>query len=167
VVPLSYRLDLYRIIPSQTTPGEVSPPPATSVEMGPGEYPYLRGGFYGWETMPEGATFRWTNGLGRIVLSRPSMGDLNLNLSVASGRPSLAQPAQLSVWVNGVSVGERTLAQGYTFETWSLTVPEDDLPATSEVEIELRSDTWVPQAIGYSEDSRELGVMVDRVEIGD
>jgi hypothetical protein len=133
--------------------------------MGAGEYPSLRGGFYGWETMPDGNTFRWTNGRGRVVLSRPSMGDLRLNLYVASGRPTQAPLAQLSVWVDGVRVGERTLARGYTFENWELTVPEDSLPATSEVEIELRSDTWVPQDIGLNEDPRELGVMVDRIEI--
>jgi hypothetical protein len=168
VVPLSYRLDLYRIIPTQSTPeGEVSPLPATMVEMGPGEYSYLRGGFYGWETMPDGITFRWTNGIGRVVLSRPSVRDLCLNLRVASGRPSQAQPVRLSVWVNGVPVGERTLAHGYAFETWNLTVPEDIVPVTSEVEIELRSDIWVPKAVGYNEDPRELGVMVDRVEIRD
>lgn len=168
VVPLSYRLDLYRIIPTQSAPvGEISSSPATTLEMGPGEYLYLRGGLYGWETTSDGTTFRWTNGTGRMVLSRPSTGDLRLRLHVASGRPSQASPAQLSVWVNGVRVGERTLAYGYTFETWNLKVPKNYLAETSEVEIELRSDTWVPQAIGFNEDPRELGVMVDRVEIRD
>ena len=163
VVPLSYRFDLYSIIPIQGSEGAGG---SKGVEMGPGEYPYLRGGFYGWETMPDGTTFRWTNGMGRIVLPRPSMGDLRLDLSVAGGCPSQVPLVQLSVWVNGVPVGERTLDYGYTFETWNLTVPQGYLPATSEVEIELRSDTWVPKDVGYNEDPRELGVMVDWVEVG-
>jgi len=162
VTTLSYRLDLYRIVP---TVGAVSPPPVTTVEMGPGEYPYLRGGFYGWETMTDDTTFRWTNGTGRVVLSRPSMKDLRLNLRVASGRPPQVQPSQLSVWVNGVPIGERTLAYGYTFETWDLTVPQDYVSATSMVEVELRSDTWVPQAIGYNDDPRTLGIMVDWIRV--
>jgi hypothetical protein len=165
VTPLIYRLDLYRLMPNQSPlTGGVSPP-GTTVEMGSGEYPYLRGGFYGWDTMLDGTTFRWTNGAGRVALPRPAVQDWHLHLRVASGRPPQVPPARLSVLVNGVLVGERRLAYGYTFETWDLAVPQDYVAATSEVEIELRSDTWMPQAIGYNEDPRELGVMVDWLQV--
>ena len=161
LIPLTlYELDYAKTVESSEVIPEL-------VDVGASDYGSLVRGFHGKEQMPDGTTFRWTNGIGRVVLSRPSMGDLRLDLSVASGRPPQAPLAKLSVWVNGVLVGEQTLAHDHTFETWNLTVPEDYLPAASEVEIELRSDTWAPKDVGYNEDPRELGVMVDWVEIGD
>ena len=159
LIPLTlYELDYTKTVESSEVIPEL-------VDVGASDYGSLVRGFHGKEQMPDGTTFRWTNGIGRVVLSRPSMRDLRLDLSVASGRPPQAPLAKLSVWVNGVLVGEQTLAHDHTFEIWNLTVPEDYLPAISEVEIELRSDTWVPQAIGYNEDPRELGVMVDSIKI--
>jgi hypothetical protein len=159
LIPLTlYELDYAKTVESSEVIPEL-------IDVGASDYGFLVRGFHGKEQMPDGTTFRWTNGIGRVVLSRPSTGDLRLDLSVASGRPPQAPLAKLSVWVNGVLVGEQTLVHDHTFEIWNLTVPEDYLPAISEVEIELRSDTWVPQAIGYNEDPRELGVMVDWIKI--
>ena len=134
-----------------------------------GDYPYLAGGFYGWEATTEGLTYRWTGPVARIRVPAWDGAGALLRVRAAGGRPAGFDEVRLAVLVNGVSVAQRSLPADWSFQTLEIAVPQSalardaSLPA-GETLIELHSDTWQPMATGQSADSRELGGVVDWVE---
>nr|MBC7244967.1 glycosyltransferase family 39 protein [Chloroflexota bacterium] len=156
-----FRLDIYRIVPSS----EKSLDQETTylLNMEAGEYPYLRGGFYGCETATDGMTYRWTNGLGRIQVPKRDGAGALLRLRVAGGRP--VEEVLISVVVNGTVVAEEWLPAGFVFQTLEMTVPSSALGVDSQgATVEIKSDTWMPSTAGYPGDTRQLGVLVDWIE---
>ncbi|MFQ5595282.1 MAG: hypothetical protein ACE5HA_14140, partial [Anaerolineae bacterium] len=143
-------IDLYRVAPAGSKPS------ISRLEMGPGELPYVLSGFYGRETSPEGVTFRWTDGAARITM--PVMPDTTTLALRVSGPPAQVSPSNLTLFVDGQPVG-----------TWKLPdrliVLSADVPAGAaadgRLEIELRSETWVPRQAGRGDDDRRLGIVVD------
>ena len=157
----SFGLDMYQLVPRSSRPPDEQE--ACLLDMEAGEYPYLRGGFYGLETASDGLTYRWTNGLARIQMSRQDGESALLRLRVAGGRP--AAEASISVAVNGTVVAEENLPAGFIFQTLEITVPSSVLDVDSQKTIiEILSDTWTPRTAGYPGDPRQLGVVVDWIE---
>jgi hypothetical protein len=162
---LVYQLDIYRVVPADTVPKQSASLPL-KLDMGPGEYSYLRGGFYGWATMPDGVTYRWTSGAATVAVPRPNEGGLRLSVRAAGGRLPEIKPATMTLLVAGLPVAEGVVPNGFGFENLSFFIPADRLPSgTDTVEIELRSDTWVPRAVGYNDDPRSLGIAVDWIRV--
>ncbi len=164
---ITYALDIYRIKASETMASGL--PDKLALGMGAGDYPYLAGGFYSWETMPDGLTYRWSGPVARIRLPDWDGAGALLRIRAAGGRPAGFDAVHLSILVNGVSVAEQSLSAGWSFQTLEIIVPQAilDRGAGLPVEenlIELRSDIWQPLATGQSTDSRELGSVVDWVE---
>jgi len=160
---IQHSLDIYQVLPSQGSQ-ETQPLP-NRLDMGAGEYPYLGGGFYGYESTAEGLTYRWTEGLASIQLPRPETVNTTLRLQVAGGRPSGAPEAYLSILVNGTAIASEYLPSGFTFQTLEFSLPSELLETDSQaITVELQSNTWAPLASGYGADSRELGVVVDWIE---
>jgi hypothetical protein len=164
---IAYALDIYRIRARENVASGL--PNKLRLDMGAGDYPYLAGGFYGWETTTEGFTYRWTGPVARIRVPTGDGAGALLRVRAAGGRPAGFDEVHLAVSVNGVFVAERSLPAGWSFETLEIAVPESalglgaSLPA-GETLIELDSDTWQPMAAGQSADSRELGSVVDWIE---
>jgi hypothetical protein len=73
----------------------------------------------------------------------------------------------VTVSFNGQPIGVIDVASG--FQTYRLTLPADlvALAATMDApaEIRLESTVWVPRDFLGGSDDRQLGVMLDRVEI--
>lgn len=160
---LSFSLDIYQIIPSAGNP--LGSEAIYMLNMEAGEYPYLRGGFYGCETATDGMTYRWTNGSACIqVPGRDQDGNgASLRLRVAGGRP--AEEASIFVGVNGAMVAKEQLSAGFVFHTLEITVPSFVLDGNPQgATIEIKSNIWIPDAAGYQGDTRQLGVLVDWVE---
>lgn len=156
-----FRFDIYQIVPrSVELLGQRT---ACLLNMEAGEYPYLRGGFYGLEIAADGLTFRWTNGSARIQIPVQANSGALLRLRVAGGRPR--EETLISVAVNGVVVANDSLPPGFAFETLEVAVPSSVLNLNSqEAVLELLSDTWIPHEAGYQGDTRRLGVLVDWIE---
>jgi len=149
-----WRIDLYRLVP------EGKRGPVSRLDMGPGELPYLRQGFHDRETTPEGVTFRWTDGDGVITL--PVANDVSqLRLRVAGPPADILRPT-LRVFIDGEVVGAWKLPDG--FVTLQTAIPPQ-AAADGRLEIELRSDTWVPRQAGRGDDERRLGVVVDWISV--
>lgn len=147
-------VDLYRLIPG------TSQRPVTRLDMGPGELPYLRRGFYEREITPDGTTFRWTDGAAQVSLP-VSQDATRLTLRVAGPPPEVSRPT-LQVLVDGQPAGVWKLPDG--FVTLNVAIPA----AAAEdhrLEIELHSDTWVPRRAGRGKDERVLGVVVDWISV--
>jgi hypothetical protein len=83
------------------------------------------------------------------------------------GRPAGAPPATMEVYFNETLLGRLQVDLG--FKSYRLAIPTEAarLAAASEEPARLRlvSSVWSPHDFGGGGDTRELGIMVDRIEI--
>lgn len=99
----------------------------------------------------------WTGGCIDVILPHPTT-RLRLRLRAAGFRPDPVPPTHLAVIWDGNLVDDRALERSYARP--EITV---DLPAPSgddEVHLKLCCETWNPQAIGYNNDPRDLGILL-------
>lgn len=125
---------------------------------------YIHSGFYDKEWLGE-RSLRWTDGMGTLTLPclPPDVPDrVQLTLTAAGMRAGGAPPATVSLSIDGVALGEWVF--GAEFSDTSFPVPGELLRGDGHV-LEIRSDTWVPQASNAGADSRQLGVLVDYITL--
>jgi hypothetical protein len=83
------------------------------------------------------------------------------------GRPASAPPAEVEVFFDDHSLGRVRVTKG--FQTYTLQIPADLVASAAgrvgPAKIKLLSTTWNPREFLGGSDDRELGVMIDRVEI--
>jgi hypothetical protein len=155
ITAVDWSIDLYRLERSAVDV------PVRRLEMGAGELSYLVGGFYEREVSPAGETYRWTDGAAdlRLPVQRTVQA---LALRVAGPPPAVA-PATVTLLVDGVVAGRWEQANGFD-------VRRVELPGGAAddgwLDVELRSATWVPSAAGVSDDDRQLGIVLDWIEVG-
>lgn len=123
--------------------------------------------FYARE-VTEGRSFRWTGPQSYISASGLTGQEREIELVMHDGgRPAGAPPATVQVFLNGTALGMVSVSPG--FKSYRLAIPpvalrgvaDDDAP----VQFRLVSSTWTPSDITPGADTRQLGVMIDRVEI--
>jgi hypothetical protein len=114
-----------------------------------------------------GVAFRWTRGLSRILLQgfAPETETVTLWLSSGGRPPSAARPL-VEVSLGGQPLG--SIEPRDAMEAFSLTVPRAlsrELAASGDpAELLLRVPTWTPSREVGGNDTRELGVIVFRVQ---
>jgi hypothetical protein len=116
----------------------------------------------------EGRSFRWTGRQSFIAATGLAGDERELELVLHDGgRPAAAPPATLDVFLNEIPLGRIEVRSG--FQNYRLAIPAEvvRLAALSDDPAQLRlvSSVWSPHDFGGGPDTRELGVMVDRVEI--
>ena len=92
---------------------------------------------------------------------------LSLRLEVAGFRPRGLPPAHLRVLWEGVLVTETTLERSWQLREVVLRLPPAPERATTGdgARLELCVETWNPQEAGYSDDLRDLGILLKSVVI--
>ena len=117
-----------------------------------------------------GVTYRWTadRSLVWIVGTLPNARALTLRLS-RGGRPPEADEARVSVFLDDQPLGTIAVADD-AFRSYTLAdtrVARERGGGTTDTAATLRLETppWVPLDLLGIPDRRELGVMLDRVEI--
>jgi hypothetical protein len=116
----------------------------------------------------EGRTIRWSRDISYILLPelRPGSREVVLWLN-DGGRPDAAPPAELTIALDEVPLGMVTVDTG--FKPYSVLIPEalaTRIAATrAPVRLKLTTTVWNPEQVLGTPDNRELGVMVDRVEV--
>ena len=83
------------------------------------------------------------------------------------GRPPGLPPATVQVLLNDRALGQVTV--GTARQAYSFAIPRDLAAAAAKTDeaalLKLVSSTWNPRAALGANDDRDLGVMVDRIEV--
>jgi hypothetical protein len=124
--------------------------------------------FHAKERHQNGTTFRWSRDVSYISLPGVQAGDRSLVLVMDDGhRPPKVAGAVVEVSMNDRALGR--LQVGRDFHTYTLAIPPDVASAAAAAEtpprLKLVTNTWNPKAALGVNDDRDLGVMVDRVEV--
>ena len=137
------------------------------LDVGAADDLYVRH-FHAKERPPNGFTFRWTRDVSyvSIVGTRPDQQRLTLWLG-DGGRPPAAGAAKVEVFLNDRALGAVMVRAG--LEPYRFAIPPELAAAIAgsddAAQLRLVTRTWNPARVLGVSDNRELGVMVDRVEI--
>ena len=139
----------------------VSEAPKVAVDVGTpsDDLLFALRGFYGAERHPDPTigTYRWSSKLATIVVPAEE----EIRLVIGGDRPEGVAAAEIAVWIGGQLVTqELVLPDAPT--TIRLANPAAEAGALSTVTV--RSTTFNPRSLGLSDDARDLGVRLYRVE---
>jgi hypothetical protein len=113
-------------------------------------------------------SFRWTRDVSYVSIAGvPADGSLLTIVMENGGRPPSAGPATVEVTLEGRVLGTATV--GIDPMPYSFHVPSDLARAAAAGQdtslLRLASRTWNPRAVLGVDDPRDLGVMVDRIDL--
>jgi hypothetical protein len=116
----------------------------------------------------DGTTFRWTGRLSFITVTVIPASARAVTLWMSNGgRPASTTPADVEVSLHNQVLGRVRVSGG--FNAYSLSIPPElagrAASAGDPVELRLRTPTWNPERTLGTADDRDLGVMVDRVQV--
>ena len=113
-------------------------------------------------------TFRWTSASSSVLI--PTVSGQTRTLTVwlnAGARPPTADRPDIDAYINDTFLG--TATPNANFQPYQFEIPAgvaSDIEGTEEPAVfRLEGPTWSPGALLGSDDTRELGVMVDRVTL--
>ena len=161
IVHLPYDLEIYKIEPAWKSESPIYP---FSLDVGRFDYGYLISGFYDRESSG-GGWYRWTGKTAELLLPwAPEGKSFVLSLAVGSPRPAGVEPAKVSLYLNGVLLDRFDLDN--EFRTQTIAVPPDSIadPQAKTALLRLETNAWIPAEAGLG-DVRELGIVLDRVEL--
>lgn len=116
----------------------------------------------------EGRTIRWTGPTSYVAIPGLTGRERTIVLTMHDGgRPRQAPPARVSVFFDDAPLG--TIDVGSGFRPYTLALPPELAAAAAArdepAQLKLVSTVWNPHTLLGTSDDRELGVMVDRVDV--
>ncbi|MYH30046.1 MAG: hypothetical protein F4018_19365 [Acidobacteria bacterium] len=152
---------IYDLLPVPVRPGPFS------LDVGDDDDLYVRR-IHAKQRDQHGVTYRWTRDRSfvSVIGTLPDARELTLYLS-DGGRPADASPARVRLTLDDRPLGALTVSGG--FRPYRIAIPADLAPAIAAREesaaLRIEASTWNPHAALGVPDNRDLGVMVDRIEI--
>jgi hypothetical protein len=116
----------------------------------------------------EGRTIRWTRARSFISVTRLHPGDRRVTLWMSNGgRPPAAPAARVTATLGDVVLGSVDVRNGFAPYTFDIppAVAAADATSGEPVRLTLETVTWNPAKVLGTPDTRDLGVMVDRVAV--
>jgi hypothetical protein len=154
-----FHFSLYRL--------ELGAPPMDGFSLDVGFEDDLQVVRFGDKELTEDRTFRWAGRQSYVTVRGLTGREREIVFELADGgRPAAAEPAALDVFLGEEPLGR--LEVSGSFREYRLPVTPAALAqamASPGRQLRLVATTWKPSAYLDSPDTRELGVMVDRVEI--
>jgi hypothetical protein len=138
----------------------IDPAPKTHVDVGSytSDALFPLAGFYGAETdSVAGRRYRWTGPRASIVVPTTN----RLTMVLQGARPPGIAPAVVSIAANGRSVLENASVSS---QSTRIELDLSDLDLAGPVTVTIDSSTFNPRSSGLSDDERDLGVRVYRVD---
>jgi hypothetical protein len=159
--PRAFRFTVARAV----LPEELQVPALDEVDVG-GSDDFLVSGFYDKE-----GGYRWTGRCGSVYLpAATGASAVAVTASAGARRPETVRPSAVVVSLSGVRLGQFTPGRAWTTETFAL--PADLPPGPPVLRLDVvdpdtgRASTWRPvNVLAGSDDTRDLGVMVDGVKL--
>jgi hypothetical protein len=116
----------------------------------------------------EGRTVRWTRAQSFVAVTGITGAERSVVLVMHDGgRPKSAPPARVELFFGSVSIGSVDVLPG--FRTYTLPLPPAAVEAAARTddpaELRLLSSVWNPRQLLNLPDDRDLGVMIDRIEV--
>ena len=152
---------IYELLPRLVSPETVE------IDIGQFDDLYVRQ-FYNKETAGNDTTFRWTRESSLVLVPALSDEVRRVTLWLGAGtRPTNVAGATVEIYLSEIRLGSATPTssfQPYPFEIPPAVASEIGTSEEAAV-LRLESTTWSPRAALGESDSRDLGVMVDRVTI--
>jgi hypothetical protein len=116
----------------------------------------------------ENRTFRWSRDRSYVSINHLDAKSHEIEIVMNDGgRPPSIAPAQVTVSLDGVTLGTVTVSTG--FQPYRLSIPaalvERIARSGKTMELALVTTTWKPEQVLGTADDRDLGVMVDRVTV--
>jgi hypothetical protein len=137
-----------------------------TLDVGSADDLYVRQ-FHAKERHPDGSTFRWTRDVSYASILGVAPHQLTLTLWLDSGgRPAQAGPPRIEVFLNDQRLGAATVDRSAPYR-FDIPAALAAAMAASEEAAQLRivSSTWNPARTLGGSDSRDIGVMMERIEI--
>jgi len=118
--------------------------------------------------LTEGRTVRWTRSQSFVAISGLTGAERTVALVMHDGgRPAAAPPARVEVVFGERSLGSIDVQPG--FRTYTLPLPPDAVEQAAQrdepTRLRLLSSVWNPRQVLGATDDRDLGVMIDRIEV--
>lgn len=157
----TFLVDVYQLTPVTAVDDAFG---QRSIPLAVGSYPYLVAGFGAVEQASDGHIYRWTAGSAQVELPWP--GDdrapitLEVSVIVSGARPTQVPNPTVSLWAEGQLIAQGVAPDDEAVMTLQGTVPRLTDVGQPPLEIELRSDVFVPSDYGLGADERALGVQV-------
>ena len=147
-------------------PGE-APRAGFDLDVGDRDAPYVRR-FHAPERRESGVTFRWTRDESHVAIVGATGQDSELVLHLGTGgRPTNTRGVTVAVHLNDRTLGNVSVADG--IQPYRLPIPPDlaaEMAASRDAaRLRLETTTWNPARSLGTTDDRDLGVMVDRIEV--
>jgi hypothetical protein len=150
-------------------PEDLQVPPLPEVDIG-GSDDFQVSGFFQKERDADGRTYRWTGPCAEVYLPGASAGG-TVSLTASAGqRPASLPPAEVAVSLSRVPLGTFTVGPEWSLHGFAL--PTDSVPGPPLLRLDVvdpvtrRPRTWRPaRSLRGSDDTRDLGVKVDRIEV--
>jgi len=158
IVTHDQSMELYRFVLRSAKAGVRLP---YRIDIGRGDFDALLGGFYGREMAGE-RTFRWTSPEAELQLPASAVAEARaVRLSLATFQPGVETVA-VDLALDGTPWTTIQVEQGY--HTYTISLPA--IPSTGDhVVLTMSTTGWNPMATGISLDNRNLGVVVDWIEL--
>ncbi len=115
-----------------------------------------------------GRTMRWSQDQSFVSITNLTRGAREVVLTMSNGgRPGAAPPADVSVYIDEALLGTARVVDGFHPYAFQLPAGAAEAAAGTDTPVRLiiRTPAWNPQQILGTPDNRELGVMVDRVQV--
>lgn len=124
--------------------------------------------FHAKERMANGATFRWTRDISYISIVNMRGDARTLLLWLNDGRrPAKVAPADVEVSIDDDVIGRQRV--GPDFKPYTFNIPADVAQRASSqsapARLKITTNVWNPRAALGTPDDRDLGVMVERVDV--
>ncbi len=103
------------------------------------------------------------SGEGITLVLPTSASPLCLRMRAVGFRPEAVPPALVQFLWNGETIAEITLPRSPEPQEMAIKLP----PAESESRLEIRCETWNPRAVGFGDDPRDLGLLIQSLVVGE